>query len=220
MPPPGASPALQPTALALPLVAGLAPFTALYEQLTSMSFYNILPNQLTEPQNRRTRTRSRTRENLATVLRELKRTRSELSASPPTVARHAATSVEYRRPGLDASTPARWTIDFNAKGLTMISRWSQADPPEPIVLEFNPKLSRATLLGMFNPDGSVPGLPAILHLPDQGTVRITAADTKEATLGYDAQRTGAEFIRVVFPPATEKRPQIEYRWQVVAMARH
>jgi hypothetical protein len=140
-----------------------------------------------------------------------------IAASPPTVARHAATSVEYRRPGLDASTPARWTIDFNAEGLTMISRWSQADPPEPIVLEFNPKLSRATLLGMFNPDGSV-RLPAILHLPDQGTVRITAADTKEATLGYDAQRTGAEFIRVVFPPATEKRPQIEYRWQVVAIA--
>jgi hypothetical protein len=97
------------------------------------------------------------------------------AASPQTVARHAATSVEYRRPGLDASTPARWTIDFNAEGLTMVPRWSQSDPPEPIVLEFNPKFSRATLLGRFNPDGSV-RLPAILHLPDQGTVRITAAD--------------------------------------------
>ena len=138
-------------------------------------------------------------------------------AARPTVGKCTATSVEYRGKGVAASAPARWTIDFDSEGLTMVSRWSQSDPPEPILFEFNPKLSRATLLGQLNPDGSI-RLPAILHLPDQGTVRITAPGQKDAALGYDAQRMGTEFIRVVFPPASKARPRIEYRWQIVAIS--
>ena len=135
----------------------------------------------------------------------------------PTVARYAATSVEYRGKGVAAATPARWTIDFDNKGLTLVSCWSKADPPEPIVFEFNPKLSRATLLGQLNAEGGV-RLPAMLHLPDQGTARITAPGQKDVVLGYDAQRTGAEFIRVVFPPATKWRPRVAYRWNVVSIS--
>jgi Bacterial alpha-L-rhamnosidase 6 hairpin glycosidase domain len=138
-------------------------------------------------------------------------------ASQPTEARPTDAGVEYRGKGISTSTPARWTIDFNAKGLTLVSRWSQSDPPEPIVLEFNPKLSRATLLGTFNSDGSV-RLPAILHLPGQGTVRITAIDDEKATLGYDALRTGGDYIKVSFPPATKERPHIEYRWQITTVS--
>jgi len=142
---------------------------------------------------------------------------SVAATSPPTAARQTATGVEYRRKGLAATTPARWTIDFGAKGLTLVSRWSEADPPEPIVLEFNPKVSRATLLGRLNADGSV-RLPAVLHLPSQGTIRITAPGQEEAALGYDAQRTGADFIRVVLPPAAKARPKLEYRWQVTTIS--
>ena len=114
-------------------------------------------------------------------------------------AKRTDSGVEYHRKGVAASTPARWTIRLDTNGFTLISRWSESDPPEPIVLEFNPKLSRATLLGTFNPDGSV-RLPAILHLPAQGTARISAIDDEKAALGYDAARTGEGFIKVTFPP--------------------
>jgi hypothetical protein len=125
-----------------------------------------------------------------------------------------ADAVEYRRKGANVATPARWAIRFNDFGFTLVSRWSEADPPEPIVLDFNPKLSRATLLGTLTPDGAI-RLPAILHLPGQGTARITAVDDDKATLGYDAARAGKEFIKVTFPPADKNRPRVEYRFEVV-----
>jgi hypothetical protein len=121
---------------------------------------------------------------------------------------------EYRRPGVARSAPARWRISLDQSGFTLVSRWSAADPPEPIVLDFNPKLSRATLLGTLTPEGAV-RLPAILHLPGQGTARISAVDDDRATLGYDAARTGKEFIKVTFPPANKNRPRVEYRLEVV-----
>ena len=81
--------------------------------------------------------------------------------------RRTDSGVEYRGKGIAASTPARWTIRFDAAGFTLISRWSQADPPEPIVLEFNPKQSRATLLGTATFSASCLARPA-----ESGCVRL------------------------------------------------
>ena len=78
--------------------------------------------------------------------------------------------MEYRRKGAAAATHARWKISLDANGMTLISRWSAADPPEPIVLEFNPKISRATLLGTFN----------------AGRQRSSAGDSASARSGNDA----------------------------------
>jgi hypothetical protein len=131
--------------------------------------------------------------------------------------RQVLDNIEYRRAGVAVSAPARWTIRHDDKGLSLISRWSEADPAEPIVLEFNPKISRVTLLGAFNADGTV-RLPAILHLPGQGSLRITATDDAKAALGYDAARVGGDFIKITFPPADKKRPRIEYRCDVVGIS--
>ena len=116
----------------------------------------------------------------------------------PTVSRRTGTNVEYRRQGLPGSASARWTFHLGDQGLTLVSRWSEDDPPEPVVLEFDPHLCHATLLGRINSDGSVQ-LPAILHFPDQGTLRITATDSKDGTLGYDARRAGTGYVRITFP---------------------
>jgi hypothetical protein len=126
-------------------------------------------------------------------------------------------SVEYRRTGIAAKTPARWTIRYDAAGFTMISLWSEVDPPEPLVFDFNLPISRATLLGTFTPDGSV-RLPAILHLPGQGSMRITAVDDAKASLVYDAARAGNAFLKISFPPADKNRPRIEYRCEIVSIS--
>lgn len=62
----------QPTALALPLLTGFAPFNQLYETLTQMSFYTIMPNLLREPQKpANPYPLEEDARNLASVLREL-----------------------------------------------------------------------------------------------------------------------------------------------------
>ena len=146
-------------------------------------------------------------------------------APRPTTGRRSGTSLEYRRQGLPRSAPARWTFQLGDQELALVSRWSEDDPPEPVVLEFDPRLCHATLLGRANADGSV-RLPALLHLPDQGTFRIAATDWKDASLGYDARRAGAGYdagrggagyVRITFPPATRARRQVEYRWEVAAI---
>lgn len=63
----------QSTALVLPLVSGVQPFDKLYEFLTKMSFYEIVPNVLREPQKpANPYPLEEDAKNLASVLRELK----------------------------------------------------------------------------------------------------------------------------------------------------
>jgi len=127
----------------------------------------------------------------------------------------AGLQVEYRRRGTQAAEPG-WRITVAERELRLTSQWSEAEKPEPVTLEFDPRRCHATLLGIVNPDSSV-RLPALLHLPDQGSCRITCSGAKRPVLGYDARRAGEGYVRIVFPPATSAEPRIEYRWDVVAI---
>jgi hypothetical protein len=126
-------------------------------------------------------------------------------------------SVEYRRQGSDS---ASWTFTFTDKEIVLRSAYSAQQPPQPLVFSFNPILCHATLLGLFDNAGAI-RLPALLHFPDRGTFRITtlrnATPERVLALGYDALRDKADFVRVTFPPATEARPSVEYRWEVTAI---
>ena len=105
------------------------------------------------------------------------------------------------------------------------SNFAAGGPPPPLVLSFDPYLNHATLLGMINDDSSVQ-LPALLHLPDLGTLRITSSIRGAPPLGYDAQRlhghgappeNPANWIRVTFPAATAAMPEVDYDLEVVAI---
>jgi hypothetical protein len=138
--------------------------------------------------------------------------------------RHGAT-MEYR-PGAELH-PA-WAFEFGERRITIRSVYSKQYPPKPLVLSFNSILCHPTLLGLFNQDGAIK-LPALLHIPDHGTFRITTA-AKGLALGYASRRdeeatvsfattSGGDknFVRVTFPPATADRPRIEYTLDVVAI---
>jgi hypothetical protein len=161
--------------------------------------------------------------------------RSPPAAPRPTVALHAGSRVEYRAQDPSSSSPPRWTFEFGEKSVRLVSQWSESDPPEPVALDFDLKLCHATLLGRVNSDGSM-ALPAILHLPDQGSFRITAADVPQeskgdsppfpveksgqspkAKLDYDARRAVGPYAKVTFPPATKETPRVEYRWEATAI---
>ena len=129
-------------------------------------------------------------------------------------------SVEYRLSGRPATAAPLWRFQFSSQEIHLRSSYS-GDPPPPVVLTFDPRLNHATLLGLINANGSV-RLPALLHLPDMGTFRITCSSPDGTALRYDALRYPEEqhekdYVRVTFPPATRDRPVIEYTLEVVVI---
>ena len=120
--------------------------------------------------------------------------------------RQAGSKFEYRAEGAPPSAPPSWTFEFSAKQIRLRSSYSSRNPPPQVVLNFNTLINHATLLGMMNDDGSV-RLPAILHLPDQGTFRITSSAGNRLALGYDAQhyqepKQTDDYVKVTFPAAS------------------
>ena len=92
---------------------------------------------------------------------------------------------------------------------------------EALTLNFDPHVIHATLLGLVNDDGSV-RLPALLHLPEQGTFRVTSNAIRGLALGYDALRypeaqQANDYVKVTFPSASAVSPQIDYTLEVVAI---
>ncbi|HVA00758.1 MAG TPA: hypothetical protein VMV34_03790 [Terriglobia bacterium] len=132
---------------------------------------------------------------------------------------HAGSKIEYRPVGAPASEPPAWTFEFSTKEIRLTSTYSAQNPPPPLLLDINVNISRATLLGLMNNDGSV-RLPALLHWPDQGTFRITSSEGNGLSLGYDALRHNEshrdnDFVKVTFPAASASRPRIGYTLEVV-----
>jgi hypothetical protein len=135
--------------------------------------------------------------------------------------RRMGNAFEYRPSGaLPTSLPV-WAFEFSARQIRLRSHFAGGHPPPPLVLNFNPHLNHATLLGLINEDGSV-RLPALLHLPDFGTLRITSSADQRLALGYDALRyeepkQGGDYVKVTFPAAFAAMPQVEYSLEVVAI---
>jgi hypothetical protein len=137
------------------------------------------------------------------------------AASAVFQARRRGDAVEYQ-----SGSQFSWSVAFSPRSLVARSSYTQGAPVQPLVLAFNPDLCHASLLGRMNEDGSV-RLPALLHLPDYGSLRITATGASGLSLGYQTIRrnvtTGAGLIRVAFPPADAAHPQIEYKLEVAAI---
>ena len=104
-----------------------------------------------------------------------------------------------------------WEINPTEKEMTLSSRFVQGAPSQPFTLTIDQKRNHATLLGHITQNGAIE-LPAILHLPDQGSFRISSA--RGGSLGYEA--ADGE-VRIIFAAATRENPLTEYRWQVVSI---
>ena len=111
-----------------------------------------------------------------------------------------------------------WRITCREKSITLRSDFVAGLEAAPLVLEFNQKANHATLLGLMRPGQRQVALPCVLHLPDMGSVRITA-NVSNGQLDYDARRwqVPAPFVRVAFPAATAQQPRVQYRLEVAAI---
>jgi hypothetical protein len=139
----------------------------------------------------------------------------ELAGDPTAVRALSVDSLGKGKLGVnllrEPAVAAGWKINVSERRLAL--RPEQA--ASTLALVFDNTVCHATLLGHMNSDGSV-RLPALLHLPDFGTFRITAVGkgAGNLSLGYDANRNkGGNFVKVVFPAA----PMVRYIWEVVAI---
>jgi hypothetical protein len=128
---------------------------------------------------------------------------------------------EYRPAGAPSGAPPAWAFELSERHIHLYSSYSKEGPPPPLVLNFDAGINHATLLGLMNDDGSV-RLPALLHLPDQGTFRITSRTGQGLALAYDAKRFEEEkrsddYVKVTFPPATAAMPKVDYALDVVSI---
>jgi len=114
--------------------------------------------------------------------------------------------------GPDASAGPCWTVDAAERELRLDCAWRAATPPPPFVLTIDTHVCYGTLLGVFDSSGAI-ALPAVLHLPGYGTLRVTS-DAAGGSLGYTS---GPGWVRVAFPAATQQRPRSGYRLEVTTI---
>lgn len=101
-----------------------------------------------------------------------------------------------------------WRVTLAPQRIELRSDFAGDDAATPFVLLIDQTKNHATVLG--RPVGNLAfAAPAVLHLPDRGTLRITAPSP--ATLRVDARRRQPEhFVRIEFPAATRDRPHVAY----------
>ena len=109
-----------------------------------------------------------------------------------------------------------WEMRIEGDTLRMRSLFQANAAPQDITWKFDPYVSHATLLGHVTQQGDV-ALPAVLHLPGQGSMRIYAKGNDSAALHYDARRAPTGFVKIVFPAATAEHKEIEYTLQTAAI---
>lgn len=110
-----------------------------------------------------------------------------------------------------------WQVVTAEKTITLRSTFAPGAANWPFALRFDQKTNHATLLGRMKPGERTVALPCLLHLPDMGTMRITA-NLPGAQLKYDARRRlqPAE-VSIAFPAATAEQKSLEYRLEVVSI---
>jgi hypothetical protein len=111
---------------------------------------------------------------------------------------------------------AVWEMRCEGDTLRLRSLFNAHAAPHDLTWKFNPDVTHTTLLGHVTKDGDI-ALPAVLHLPGMGSLRIYAKGTDVPVLHYDARRAPTAFVKVVFPAATAEHKTVEYTLETAAI---
>jgi hypothetical protein len=111
---------------------------------------------------------------------------------------------------------AVWEIRCEGDTLRMRSLFRGRGASRDLTWKFDPYVTHATLLGHVTSGGDI-ALPAVLHLPGMGSLRIYSQGNDAAVLHYDARRNPAAFVTVVFPAATAEHKTVEYTLETAAI---
>lgn len=109
-----------------------------------------------------------------------------------------------------------WRLIETEKSFTLISTY-KANAVRPFVFNISQYASHATLLGIIEGDEQTVKLPAVLHFPNMGTLRVTC-NVEEQKLDYDAKRfIDHPYVKINFPAATASNKKIVYHFEIVTI---
>jgi hypothetical protein len=109
-----------------------------------------------------------------------------------------------------------WEMRCDGDALLIRSLYRTKAASRDLTLRFNPDVTHATLLGHVTAGGDIT-LPAVLHLPGMGSMRIYVKGANAPALHYDARRAPPAFVAVTFPAATAEHKLLQYRLETAAI---
>ena len=110
-----------------------------------------------------------------------------------------------------------WEMELTQRRILLRSHHVAGAPALPFTLVVDQSKNHATMLGVMSSGEQRVILPAVLHFPDLGSIRISA-NVPGTKLDYDARRLRPEnFVQVEFPPASSQQVQVEYILEVAAI---
>jgi hypothetical protein len=122
--------------------------------------------------------------------------------------------VEYRSNAADKDARPEWTVEFTSKRIVLTSEWSPGADPVPMTFRFNLPQVHSTVLGVFKRDNLL-AVPALVHFPGQGSVRITA-NVPEIGLTFQSTRR-QPIATLMLPGATFEHKRVVYTLDVTAI---
>lgn len=128
----------------------------------------------------------------------------------------SGSSTQYFLYDENAKTKPAWEIRQQEKSFTIISNYHENET-QPFLFNISQYANHATLLGLIKGNEQKVLLPAVLHCPDMGTLRVTC-NTPRQTVDYDAKRfIDHPYVKINFPAATATYKKIEYHFEVVTI---
>jgi hypothetical protein len=109
-----------------------------------------------------------------------------------------------------------WEMRCDGDTLRMRSLFRANGASHDLAWKFDPNVTHATLLGHVTPGGDI-ALPALMHLPGMGSLRIYARGSTTTALRYVAHRAPTAFVTVTFPAATAEHKLLEYTLETAAI---
>lgn len=108
-----------------------------------------------------------------------------------------------------------WEIELKNASFSLTTNYHD-EHDQPFIFNIEQHANHATLLGIINDEHEV-ALPAILHFPDMGTLRVSCS-VPGITMSYSSQRfIEHPFVKIKFPSADKNSQKIEYQFDVVTI---
>ncbi len=109
-----------------------------------------------------------------------------------------------------------WEVTTRKSSFTLRSCYNPSHS-QSFLFNIEQHANHATLLGMINDKDGAVTLPAIIHFPDMGTLRVNC-NIPGMTVQYSSQRfIEHPFVKIQFAAATSLLQNIEYHFEVVTI---
>ena len=122
--------------------------------------------------------------------------------------------IEYRSTLAGNDSPPSWTFEFSGRKIVLTSEWCANFEPPCVDFHFDLNQVHSTVLGIFA-GGGLLALPAVMHFPGQGSVRVTA-NVSGLGLTYQSDRS-RQTATLSLPGATFEHKRIVYTFEVTAI---